>query len=201
MVGVGSGVGNPTGRLKRLIFNLFYPAVLGTFFVSLLPAGVESLRRGLDLSTGVDWKLLTSLLIVAHFVVDYIFTEEVRLYKTGMFTLDFVVIFLLYTAYSSVHLGASAIMSIRTIACSMSGVYFCFLLWEYLERREIGRQPVMTAYEAFFAIWFLMVGFLWQSAIVLGVSMLSATAMMIVICGNVLRGYHAGQSNMAGAGS
>ena len=174
-----------------MIFNLFYPAVLGTFFVSLLPSLFESFRRGIDLSASFDWKLLTALLIVAHFVVDYVFTEEVRLYKAGMFTLDLLVIILLYIAYSSVHLNDGGEFQVKSIALSMSGVYFSFLAWEYLERKEIGKQPAMTAYEAFFAVWFLIVGFLWQGPVVLGLSLLAATALMIIICGNVLRDYHA----------
>ncbi len=194
-------VAEDPGRLKRMIFNLFYPAVLGTFFVSLLPAALDSVRRGIDLSAGFDWKLLTAFLIVAHFVVDYVFTDEIRLYRAGMFALDLLVIFLLYTAYSSVHLDDGGIFRVRTIALSMSGVYFSFLFWEYLERKEIGRQLVMTAYETFFAIWFLIVGTLWRSPAVLGLSLLAATVMMIIICGNVLREYHANLRRLSGVDS
>jgi len=189
------------GRLKRLIFNLFYPAVLGTFFVSLLPAGLESIRHGIDLSANFDWKLLTALLIVAHFVVDYIYTEEIRFYRAGMFALDLLVILLLYKAYSGVHLNDDGRIRVRTVALSMSGVYFSFLVWEYLERNEIGRQPIMTAYEVFFSIWFLIIGIFWRNPVVLGLSLLAATAMMIIICGNVLRGYHAKLRGLSGVGS
>ena len=69
-------------RLKRLVFNLLYPAVLGTFFVSLLPAAVGSLRSGFHLKT------VLCILIVSHFVIDYLFSEEVRDYRAFTFRLS-----------------------------------------------------------------------------------------------------------------
>ncbi|HEY0557501.1 MAG TPA: hypothetical protein VGG20_24825 [Thermoanaerobaculia bacterium] len=176
-------------RLKRLLFNLFYPAVLGTFFVSLLPAVEASFQRGLQFSAALDWKLILCLLIVAHFIVDYVFTEEIRAYRLSLFLIDLAVVVLLYAAYVNVHLGEDPPIGVRAIASAMAGVYACFLLWEHLSRLEIGRQPAMTAYEAASAIGFVVLAIL-RSTTLLALGLAVATLAMIVICGRVLRQYN-----------
>ena len=177
-------------RLKRLLFNLFYPAVLGTFFFSLLPAVGASIRRGLDFSAAPDWKLILCLLVVAHFFVDYIFTEEVRTYQVRLFMVDLAVVVLLYNAYYGVNLEKPEEIDCRAIALEMTGVYACFLFWKSWNISEIGKQQWMTIYQVAFFLVFLAVWRIWPNVELLAFSLAAATLAMIVVCGRVLRQYH-----------
>ena len=180
-------------RLKRLVFNLLYPAVLGTFFVSLLPAAVGSLRSGFHLKT------VLCILIVSHFVIDYLFSEEVRDYRAFTFLLDVAVIVLLYLAYSAVQLGNDDPTDSRAVSLAMAGVYGCFLVWEYLQRNEIGTHPALTVYESIAAVWFLVAGLLWPGAdVLLAIGLAAATLAMVIVCGAVLQSYHGGTARADG---
>jgi hypothetical protein len=174
-------------RFKRLLFNLLYPAVLGTLFVSLLPATADSLRGGVSMKLAVCW------LIVAHFVIDYVFTEEVREYRALTFVLDFLVVVMLYVAFTAVQLEESGPIDARTISFAMAVVYASFIAWEYLSRHEIGSHLVLTAYESAAAIWFLVAGLVWpRNAWVLLLGLSAATVAMLIVCGGVIRTYHHG---------
>ena len=174
-----------SSRLKRLLFNLLYPAVLGTFFVSLLPATAASLHDGMSMKVAVCW------FIVAHFVIDYLFTEEVRKYRALTFLPDLIVVVLLYVAFTAVQLEEPAAIKVRAVSFSMTAVYACFLWWEYLSRHEIGTHRILTVYESVAAIWFLLAGLICpRSAWVLLVGLGAATIAMLVICGGVVRAYN-----------
>jgi hypothetical protein len=77
----------------------------------------------------------------------------------------------------------------------MAGVYACFLLWEYLERHEIGTHVALTVYESIAAAWFLVAALLWPGAdVLLAIGLAVATLAMIIVCGAVLRKYHGGSA-------
>lgn len=141
-------------RMKQLMFGLFYPAVLGALLYDILLAGkgVNWLGR----LVASDRKLLTAGLLVLHFVLDFVFTQEVGGYRASVFGLDVAIVVLLFIAYNSIYLNdAGTPMDVGRVAISLSGTYLCFLLWEYLLRTELGFHLDLFIYELAAFILFL----------------------------------------------
>src|SRR5438046_1189251 len=107
-----------------MMFGLLYPAVLGTFFYSLLPEALHALRASSEVSGLQLVKLFIAFLLTFHFLVDFYLTQQVALetnqYPRKIFLLDLVVVLALFVAYDSVHLDDKvAKLEVSWVAGSM----------------------------------------------------------------------------------
>jgi hypothetical protein len=88
------------GLWYTLMLNLLYPAVLGSIFYSLLGFVLDPSHY-----TG-DWYasvlLLLSLAVISHFCVDFLYISLLREYNFRQFTIDFVIVALLYRAFLAI---------------------------------------------------------------------------------------------------
>jgi hypothetical protein len=183
--------------LKRLIFNLFYPAILGTLFSNLLPALRASFVRGMDPNASLDWKLILCAVLVGHAIIDYTLAQEIKTYGLYYFGLDLLVVILLYAAYSLTYLGSPAPARSRLVACLLTGVYLCYLGWYHRARHEIGRQPRLVAYEIITAVLLLILAITGAATSLLALVLGAATLAMVVIGSRILREYYAAGRNLA----
>lgn len=131
-------------RFHDTAFGLLYPAVLGTVFVEL--AG--GVRAGL---TGVKWAFV--LLILGHFLIDYLITSKIPGYGSRKFIIDTAVVLLLGIAFYAINSSESTEpVNVPWIAGSVAGIYLLFICWEYLSPPLRAIRSVLVLYEAVFAV-------------------------------------------------
>jgi hypothetical protein len=152
-------------RLQRLMYALLYPAVLGTVFVGLLPALVALLRgqsiAGSEMGTEIGIaKTTLTLGIVLHFVVDYLFAQEVPQYGWRGFVLDLGILLALWAAAGSVHLGSLPAPDVRYVCIALAATYACFLLWLLGMWASLQHRVLLVLFEMGAFAWFTA-GALW----------------------------------------
>ena len=144
--------------LHRLMFGLLYPAVLGTFFFSLLPVlfgtGSDKIERPSTTKT------LTGCLVVLHFIVDFHLASSLppKEYSLGGFILDLLILGFLFRAFNALNICWShEPLSVRGAATAIAMTYGLFLVWSFLTLEvTLERLPLWTA-EAAGLIVFIIV--------------------------------------------
>jgi hypothetical protein len=119
--------------LHRLMFGLLYPAVLGTFFFSLLPA----LFGGPNQTTGrpATGKTVAGCLVVLHFVVDFHLTSSLpsKDYSFGGFVVDLLILIALFQAFDALNVSRiDQSLDVRRAATALALTYILFLAWSFL---------------------------------------------------------------------
>lgn len=178
-----------------LMFGLLYPAVLGTFFYSLLPETLEAVRDPLQVSALQGTKLIVAFLLIAHFLVDFYYTQQVALetnkYPRAIFLLDLAIVLSLFVAYEMVHLGDQAKEpEVRWIAGAMFVSYLLFRAWEYSMRDVIGESMGLAIYETAAAVLFLLIWVLWPNVYALACALILSAILMYRIGGPVVERFH-----------
>lgn len=144
-------------RLHVVLFSLFYPAVLGTFFFTLFPEILRVVTNPLDLSPWDYGKTGIAVLLVFHFVFDFVFTSEISKYNLQIFVVDFLVLVVFFMAYNSVQLGNELGMDIRTTSGAMGVTYLLFRLWAHRVGGAVRGDRALRIYELSSATWFFAV--------------------------------------------
>jgi hypothetical protein len=153
--------------------------VLGTFFFTLFPEIARVATSPWDLSLWDLGKIAAAVLLVFHFVFDYVYTSEILIYNVKIFLVDFLILVSLFVAYSAVNLGGESEMDITTTAGAMGITYLLFRLWARRVGGSVRDGRVLRNYEfgtafcfivamiiAVFptlrlsAFWFLLIGLL-----------------------------------------
>jgi hypothetical protein len=177
------------------MFGLLYPAVLGTFFYSLLPETLEVVRDPLRVSVLQGTKLMVAFLLIAHFLVDFYYTQQVALetkkYPRLIFLLDLAIVLSLFVAYEMVHLDEPAREpEVRWIAGAMFVSYLLFRAWEYSMREVIGKSVGLAIYETAAAVLFLLIWILWPNVYALACALILSAILMYRIGGPVVDRFH-----------
>jgi hypothetical protein len=179
--------------LGSLMFGLLYPAILGTLFYSLLPEVLKAIRSPWELSALQGVKLLIAFLLVAHFLVDFHFTQQVALktkYSLRLFFLDLAIVLALFVAYETVHLGnREEEPEVRWVAGAMVVSYILFRIWEFSLRRVIGKNRGLMVYETGIAVLFVLIA-VWQNVYALAGVLLLSAVLMYSIGGPVVERFH-----------
>ena len=120
--------------LHRLMFGLFYPAVLGTLFFSLLSKLSRILtqpRPWVAAGSATPPKRAAGCLIVLHFVVDFQLTSSIpaRDYTIPGFLVDLLILFTLFLAFDALNIGRPDPIQVRLSAFAIAGTYILFFLW------------------------------------------------------------------------
>lgn len=167
-------------RLRALMFGLFKPAVLGTFFYAVIAAIVDSGSEGVsELFSG--WKPWLAGLIVLHFVLDHMLIEEIVRYRPLAFGIDIGLLLCLVVAFHSVNFGSESPVSVGTVSGSLGLAYLLFVLWEIAMRHELGLLLGLKLLEVSAASWFFLVAFVWRSAALTGFGLLVSTTALVVV--------------------
>jgi hypothetical protein len=179
--------------LGSLMFGLLYPAILGTLFYSLLPEALDVVRSPGELSALQGVKLLIAFLLVAHFLVDFYFTQQVALktkYSPRLFLLDLAIVLALFVAYETVHLDNRAKEpEVRWVAGAMVASYILFRIWEFSLRRVIGKSRGLMVYETGIAILFVLIA-VWPNVYALAGALVLSAVLMYSIGGPVVERFH-----------
>ena len=139
----------------QLMFELFYPAVLGSLFYNLLPLLWDVLSGARLSEEYALWKLLLAVLIVFNFATDFLLAKAIRDYTSVTFLIDIVVLFLLFKAFDSINVSDSdAWISARSFCLSYCGTFMCFLLWAICKWKEHGRPWHLVCFEIVVIAWF-----------------------------------------------
>jgi hypothetical protein len=183
--------------LGSLMFGLLYPAILGTLFYSLLPEALKVVRSPTELSALQGVKLLIAVLLVAHFLVDFYFTQQVALktkYSRRLFLLDLAIVLALFVAYETVHLDDRAREpEVRWVAGAMVVSYVLFRIWELSLRRVIGKSRGLMVYETVIAILFALIA-VWPNVYALAGALVLSAVLMYSIGGPVVERFHRRQT-------
>jgi len=193
-VGLSGGKNWPSA----LMFGLLYPAVLGTFFYSLLPETLQFLRAPAQMNFLQGTKLALSFLLIVHFLIDFYFTQQVALetdkYPPIIFALDLFIVLSLFVAYDTVHLDDKGIEpEVRWTAGAMFVSYVLFRAWEYKMRGVIGKNRSLSLYESGAAVVFLVLWVAWPNVYGLAVALLASALMMFFVGGPVVERFHQAQ--------
>ena len=183
----------------NLMFGLLYPAVLGTFFYSLLPEMLQCLREPLHVDLPQGTKLGLSFLLIVHFLVDFYFTQQValetkRYYPAGTFALDLCVVLALFVAYDTIHLDDRSEPEIRWAAGAMFFAYVLFRIWGRQMESAIGKRLALRYYEIGSAAAFLLIALFWPKAYAFAVALLGSTLLMWFIGGPIVLEFHHSQT-------
>ena len=144
-------------RLKSVMFDLCYPAVLGTFFYALFPEFRALLTEPWSTTVDTLGKVALASLLVFHFIFDYLYTKEIKKYGRRIFALDFCILISLFIAYDAINLGGVIDADVDIAASSLSVTYLFFRLWAFRVGGAIWKDKELAAYEigavvVFFAI-------------------------------------------------
>lgn len=116
----------------QTIYNLLYPAVLGTVFVSLL----LSISNGDVLANGF-FPLLATIILIWYFLLDYFmglnsFKEEETSYTNSFMICDLVVVVCLFISFFGLWYSNNEFL----VFASLSGLGLSFLYWSYLVEKN-----------------------------------------------------------------
>jgi len=183
-----------------LMFGLLYPAVLGTFFYSLLPETLHAIRSPLQVNSLLGIKLVLSYLLIAHFLVDFHFTQQVALemdsYPSPIFALDLLIVLALFVSYDTIHLDAPGFEpEVRWSAGAMFFCYVFFRIWEYKMRGAIGGSRSLRLYETAAAIVFLFLALAWPNVYAFAIALLASALLLFVVAGPVVERFHQAHSS------
>ncbi len=156
-------------RLYRLMYGLLYPAILGTVLVgilSLISKLIEAESAGTRLEFGTG-KLILTLGIVVHFIVDYVLAQEAPERGWRGFGVDCGVLVGLWVAAASVHApytGGSAGVppNVRILCVALVAVYVFFLLYLGLFRKGLRNILLLATIEVLSLAWFV-IGSVWAN--------------------------------------
>lgn len=183
---------------NALMFGLLYPAVLGTFFYSLLPETLQFIRAPMQMDFLQGTKLVLSFLLIAHFLIDFYFTQQVALqtdnYPPIIFALDLLIVLSLFVAYDTVHLDEKGTEpEVRWTAGAMFVSYILFRVWEYKMRGVIGTSRGLSLYESGAAAVFLILWVAWPNVVGLALALLASALLMFFVGGPVVERFHQAQ--------
>lgn len=155
-------------RPYRLMYGLLYPAILGTVLVgilSLISRLIEA-EPATRLEFGIG-KLVLTLGVVVHFIVDYILAQEAPEHGWRGFVVDCGVLVGLWVAAASIHAPytggrAGAEPNVRILCIALAVVYGLFLLYLALFRKGLQNVPLLAAVEVLSLVWFV-VGAAWTN--------------------------------------
>ena len=142
-------------RMHVVLFSLLYPAVLGTFFFTLLPEIAMVVTGTWDFSRWSSGKVWIAILLVLHFVLDYVYTAEVPKYNRSIFTLDLLLLVSFFVSYQAVNLDSPSSLDIKTAAGAMGITYLLFRLWAHRVGRAVLEDRRLNNYEFASAFWFV----------------------------------------------
>src|SRR5829696_2515095 len=128
-------------RPYRLMYGLLYPAILGTVLVGILSLVTKLIEAEPSArpTFGIA-KLILTLGIVVHFIVDYVLAQEAPEHGWCGFMIDGGVLAGLWIAAASVHApytGASVgdAPNVRILCISLVVVYVLYLIYLALFRK------------------------------------------------------------------
>jgi hypothetical protein len=131
--------------LYRLMFGLLYPAVLGSFFFSLLPV-LFGVRPEASERVAIG-KTVAGCLVVFHFIVDFHLTSSLPAgrYSRGGFLVDLLILIALFRAFDSLNISRPTQQpSVRWVAAAMAFTYVLFIAWSFFTLEHIpGRLLVV----------------------------------------------------------
>ncbi len=122
---------------KDIVISLLYPAVLGTIIYNTV--------TGLGQVSSYEYKnwvaLFTLVVIIIHYVVDYMYTIYFENYSVLAFVLDMLVIglMLLSTSYVEINQG---VVDTRMISLCFSLTYFLFITIDLIVLRKQGNPRI-----------------------------------------------------------
>lgn len=177
--------------LGALMFGLLYPAVLGTFFYSLLPEAFALMREPGEFGALRLAKLAIALLLVLHFVFDFYFTQQVALeasrYSGKEFFFDLLIVISLFVAYETTHLGDKEVggkevePEVVWVAGALCFSYVLFQIWERRMKPVIGVNLRLNIYEISAAIVFFLIALFLPRLDVLAVAIFVSAVCMFFI--------------------
>ena len=119
-----------------LILSLLYPAVLGSIFYSVF-SNLSAFRIGvIEISCA-----LMMVSVIVFFSIDFLFTYLPEEYNTFHFISDCVLLLVMQGAFSSINF-LSGHNNSRRYCFYMLLTFLVFLLWDWLQRRELGERYV-----------------------------------------------------------
>ena len=158
-------------RLHSLMYGLFYPAVLGAIFYEWLAEIFANLPKIFNkwliniivdfpgsLSAFYEWltniivnfsgslsassDVSVAFLIVIHFAIDFVFTQEtpIRTYKWLNFILDLIVLIFLYLAFMSINLSRSEPVNVMGVAVFIACAYIAFIMYALTVKKEAEKR-------------------------------------------------------------
>lgn len=162
-----------------LMFELFYPAVLGTIFYNLLPF-IWDFQDRLGLSEPyVICKLLIGILILCHFAVDFLLARSIQSYNCVAFLIDGVVLFLLFKVFDSLNIPNVGVqISVRESYICYCAIFICYLFWTILERQEHTHLSRLVSFEMLAIFWFAFLSWWVPSPWVFACSILITTILL-----------------------
>jgi hypothetical protein len=141
------------------MYGLLYPAVLGTVFFNLFPSVWQLIEGQPVAGPQQPIKLLLTLGIVFHFIVDYVLAQEAPDGGWRGFILEFCMLIALWTAAASAHLDSTRELDIRMLCSTLAAVYAFFLLWLALSHKQIQHKALLVTVEVAGLLWFLIGAF------------------------------------------
>lgn len=154
---MGQGIANSLD-MHGLMFGLLYPAVLGSFFYSLLPPLIG--HRNSASEARFNLKTIAASLVVAHFIIDFHLAYSLARaeYNLGSFILDLFVVGFLFRAFDALNVSEPGqALEVSRVGTAMALTYVFFLAWSLVTLDiETARLPLWAA-EALGAALFLFV--------------------------------------------
>lgn len=143
--------------LYKLMFSMYYPAVLGSVFYSFL----QYLNQ--ERNQPATIKLYLTFLVVLHFSLDFLAIErlEASAYSGISFGIDLLVIIAMFKAFFHVRLASpEREIDSRELSQSLGAAYLLYVAWTLHNRAIIDPFGVVIAFDAAFAALYLLIGYL-----------------------------------------
>lgn len=121
---------------KAAIFNLFYPAILGTFIFELINNSGSLLTFQEPISI---IQFLIALCIISFFVLDYLYGVNLDPYKCEFILMDFVAIISLTFSFFNIGIRAGSELNHIWLFLSFLFFFFLFVLYECYKLYQIGK--------------------------------------------------------------
>jgi hypothetical protein len=145
------------------MYGLLYPAVLGTVLINLfIPLSRFVQGRAIGGPEFGVAKLVLTLGVVFHFIVDYLVAQEAPEHGWLGFSFDCCILMGLWTAAASVYVGASSVPDIRSLCVALSAVYVLFLVYLFLVGERVKHRALVVIVEVFGLLWFT-IGAVWMN--------------------------------------
>lgn len=162
-------------RAHDLMYGLIYPAVLGTVLINLfIPLSNLASGQSLAAPEFTISKLILTLGIVFHFIIDYMFAKEAQDHEWQGFYIDILILVGLWIAAAGVNMNMAVSINVRIVCCALAGVYVIFLYYVYEVHEHIKYWQFVATVEIFALIWFI-IGAFWGKTtfVVLGLFIFS----------------------------
>ncbi len=126
-----------------LITSLFYPAVLGGLFYSLLD---NCYTCSINLKS--FFIIMACIGIIATFSIDYLYTYTSKThYSTILFAFDIVILFFLFIGYQNLIKGITSDTNISLFFISFIVMHSIFLLWDFFFVPKDSVPPKIIFYD------------------------------------------------------